>query len=67
MQKFLSWYKKSTKNKIIIFSVIFIISLAYSFLHRPLGLIMWDWFQRKTTEQTLNLIILALMIMKKDF
>lgn len=59
MKKFLSWYKQSTKHKIIFFSIIFIISLAYSFLHRPLGLIMWDWSQRKATEQALNAIILA--------
>ena len=41
MQKFLQWYNKSTRNKIILFSVIFILALGYSFLHRPLGLIMW--------------------------
>lgn len=41
MQRFLQWYNKSTRNKIILFSVIFILALGYSFLHRPLGLIMW--------------------------
>lgn len=41
MQRFLQWYHKSTRNKIILFSVIFILALGYSFLHRPLGLIMW--------------------------
>ena len=42
MKNFLQWHKQSTKNKIIIFSVVFILALCYSFLHRPLGLIMWD-------------------------
>ncbi|WP_334085301.1 hypothetical protein [Helicobacter typhlonius] len=41
MQRFLQWYHKSTRNKIILFSVIFILALGYLFLHRPLGLIMW--------------------------
>ena len=41
MQKFLQWYHKSTRNKVILFSIIFTIALGYSFLHRPLGLIMW--------------------------
>lgn len=41
MQRFLQWYHKSTRNKVILFSVIFIFALGYSFLHRPLGLIMW--------------------------
>lgn len=44
MQKILQWYKKSIKNKIIVFSVIFILAFGYSFLHRPLGLIMWHHF-----------------------
>lgn len=41
MQKLLQWYHKSTRNKVIIFSIIFTLALSYSFLHRPLGLIMW--------------------------
>lgn len=44
MQKFLQWYHKSTRNKVILFSIIFTIALGYSFLHRPLGLIMWYRF-----------------------
>ena len=52
MQKFLQWYNKSTRNKIILFSVIFILALGYSFLHRPLGLIMWyQWSYSKEFEQ----------------
>lgn len=44
MSKILQWYKQSIKNKIIAFGIIFIFALGYSFLHRPLGLIMWDKF-----------------------
>ncbi len=52
MQRFLQWYNKSTRNKIILFSVIFILALGYSFLHRPLGLIMWyQWSYPKEFEQ----------------
>ncbi len=41
MKKFLQWYHKNIRNKVIIFSIIFTLALGYSFLHRPLGLIMW--------------------------
>ncbi len=52
MGKLLQWYNKSTRNKIIIFSIIFILALGYSFLHRPLGLIMWyQWSYEKEFEQ----------------
>lgn len=37
MGKLLQWYHKSTRNKVIIFSIIFTFALGYSFLHRPLG------------------------------
>lgn len=59
MQRFLKWYKQSRKNKVIVFSIIFIVALLYSFLHRPLGLIAWDAFQHKTTKASLNAIIYA--------
>lgn len=59
MQKILQWYRQSTRNKIIVFSVIFIFALGYSFLHRPLGLIVWDRFQRQGVEISLNAIIFA--------
>lgn len=52
MGKLLQWYHKSTRNKIILFSIIFILALGYSFLHRPLGLIMWyQWSYEKEFEQ----------------
>ena len=41
MQRFLKWYKQSRKNKVIVFSIIFIVALLYSFLHRPLGLMIF--------------------------
>ena len=51
-KSFFEWFKKNTKNKIIAFSVIFIFALGYSFLHRPLGLIMWyQWSYLKEYEQ----------------
>lgn len=59
MQRFLKWYKQSRKNKVIVFSIIFIVALLYSFLHRPLGLIAWNAFQYKTTKASLNAIIYA--------
>lgn len=52
MGKLLQWYHKSTRNKIILFSIIFILALGYSFLHRPLGLIMWyQWSYPKEFKQ----------------
>ena len=52
MQRFLQWYHKSTRNKVILFSIIFILALGYSFLHRPLGLIMWyQWSYPKEFKQ----------------
>lgn len=44
MQRFLKWFQQSRKNKAIVFSIIFIMALLYSFLHRPLGLIAWNEF-----------------------
>ncbi len=41
MKTFYLWFAKSAKNKIIIFSIIFLLSFCYVFLHRPLGLIAW--------------------------
>ncbi|RDU58822.1 hypothetical protein [Helicobacter sp. MIT 14-3879] len=38
MKRFINWYNKSLRNKVILFSIIFIFALMYSFLHRPLGL-----------------------------
>lgn len=52
MQRFLKWYKQSRKNKVIVFSIIFIVALLYSFLHRPLGLIVWyQWSYSKEYKQ----------------
>lgn len=51
-KKFFEWFRKNTKNKIIVFSIVFIFALGYSFLHRPLGLIMWyQWSYLKEYEQ----------------
>lgn len=60
MQRFLQWYHKSTRNKVIIFSIIFTLALGYSFLHRPLGLIMWyhlNFIEEKEQVETTRIHI----------
>lgn len=57
MKSFLQWYHKSTRNKVILFSIIFILALGYSFLHRPLGLIMWYQFSFAEENKQIKLAI----------
>ena len=57
MQRFLKWYKQSRKNKVIVFSIIFIVALLYSFLHRPLGLIAWNAFDFAGESQQIKAIV----------
>ena len=45
MKTFYLWFAKNAKNKIIVFSIIFLLSFCYVFLHRPLGLIAWYYAQ----------------------
>ena len=42
---FLRWYFKNTRNKIVFFIILFLLSLGYSLLHRPISLIVWDSFR----------------------
>ncbi|MGX3045808.1 hypothetical protein [Helicobacter sp. T3_23-1056] len=45
MKTFYLWFAKNAKNKIIVFSIIFLFAFCYVFLHRPLGLIAWYYIQ----------------------
>lgn len=56
MQRFLKWLQQSRKNKAIVFSIIFIMALLYSFLHRPLGLIAWNEFDFAGESQQIKAI-----------
>jgi len=47
------WYYKSTRNKIIALTIIFIIATSYALIYRPLGLIMWYKFN---SQKELKLI-----------
>ena len=42
---FFKWYFKNTRNKIVFFIILFLLSLGYSLLHRPVSLIVWDSFR----------------------
>ena len=57
---FFKWYCKNTRNKIRACFIFFLLSLGYSLLHRPVGLIIWDDFRYKK-EQTTILEIKSVM------
>lgn len=51
---FFKWYFKNTRNKIVFFIILFLLSLGYSLLHRPISLIVWDSFRYEKELQIMQ-------------
>lgn len=66
MKTFYLWFAKSTKNKIIAFGIIFLLSFCYVFLHRPLGLVIFSIDQQSYSHNAYNLDEIRNNISNKD-
>ncbi len=66
MKTFYLWFAKSAKNKIIIFSIVFLLSFCYVFLHRPLGLVIFSIDKDRYSRNAYKLDEIRKNISNKD-